>query len=111
MRKKIRDRIALAAVLLVLTMSCACVYGQGNGTDGFFNNGGGYRNGDDDYNGASWDNFGGDGTGNGASWDGFGSGDITPVGGGLLILAASGACYAGIKRFKDSKVKIKRLEK
>ena len=86
--KKIR--IALAAVLLALTVSGADAYGQ---NDNFF---------------STW-NEGGDSretetvnSSDGASWgEGF---QNAPVGGGLLILAASGMCYAGIKRFKKSKI-------
>ena len=85
--KKIR--IALAAVLLALTVSGADAYGQ---NDNFF---------------STW-NEGGDSretetvnSSDEASWTGF---QDAPVGGGLLILAASGVCYAGIKRFKKSKI-------
>ena len=89
--KKIR--IALAAVLLVLTVSGADAYGQ---NDNFF---------------STWNEGGDSRTENGASWKdgGFtsaegGDNPSVPVGGGLLILAASGMCYAGIKRFKKSKI-------
>ena len=42
------------------------------------------------------------GDGGGASWNGME--DETPLGGGLLILAASGVCYAAAKNRKNSKI-------
>ena len=44
----------------------------------------------------SWLNFGED-TGGEASWVGFEDGDPLPTGTGLLVMALSGACYAGAK--------------
>ena len=38
-----------------------------------------------------------------ATWEGMNS-NATPVGGGLLVLAAAGACYAAAKRFRRSNV-------
>lgn len=90
MRKKIKDKIALAAVLLALTMPCTCAYRQGNGTDGFFNNGVGFRDGDDDYNGVSWGNF------NNTSPE-------ADLGGGLALLTVAGFGYACAKRRKMKK--------
>ena len=43
------------------------------------------------------DNFGGNST-----WGAFDNGDV-PLGGGLLVLALSGVCYAGAKRVKRLK--------
>lgn len=87
--KKIR--IALAAVLLALTMSGADAYGQNDNFFSSWNEGGDSRTEENGTVNASGE----------ASWTGF---QDAPVGGGLLILAASGMCYAGIKRFKKSKI-------
>ncbi|MCQ2306232.1 MAG: hypothetical protein MJ000_01535 [Bacteroidales bacterium] len=88
--KKIR--IALAAVLLALTVSGADAYGQNDNFFSTWNEGGDSRTEENGTVNASGE----------ASWgDGF---QNAPVGGGLLILAASGMCYAGIKRFKKSKI-------
>ena len=81
----------------------AAAYGQ---SDGFFNNADGVRSGNGvvwndingGNNGGSWNGINGDG--DGASWKGME--DETPLGGGLLVLALSGVCYAGAK--------VKRLE-
>ena len=116
--KRIKVKIAPAALLLVLLASCGDAFGQ---SDGFFNNAGGARDGN--YNGVDWNGligggnggywnniYGGNdggswndinGGGDGASWNGME--DETPLGGGLLILAASGVCYAAarVKRVKS----------
>ena len=113
-------------MLLALALPPAA-HGQ---SDGFFSNAGGVRNsGNVSWNdinsfgnGVSWNNVNGGGNGgswndvngggNGGSWNGINGGgdgaawngmeDETPVGGGLLVLALSGVCYAGAK--------VKRLE-
>ena len=96
--------IATALVLLALAASPAA-YGQSNGqSDGFFSNADGVRDGDNYFSGTgSWlglgDDFGGSST-----WDGFDNGDV-PLGGGLLVLALSGVCYAGAKKVKRLKLK------
>ena len=98
--KRIKGKIAAAALLLALTLPPAA-HGR---SDGFFNNAGGVRNGDNVSwndvnsfgNGVSWNGVNGDG----AAWNGME--DETPVGGGLLVLTAAGACYAAarVKRLK-----------
>ncbi len=125
--KRIKGKIAAAALLLALTLPPAA-HGQ---SDGFFSNAGGVRSG----NGGSWNSVNGSGNGgswnsvsagnNGVFWNGMNGGgnggswndmngdgggaswhgmeDETPLGGGLLILAASGVCYAGAKRRKSRK--------
>lgn len=115
--KKMRSLMPAAALLLALTLPPAA-YGQ---SDGFFNNADGARGG----NGISGGWNGVNGSGNGGSWNGvngFGNGgswndingggdgaawngmeDETPVGGGLLVLALSGVCYAGAKRMKGKR--------
>ena len=118
-RKRIRDMMCAAVLLLALTVPPSA-YGQ---SDGFFSNVDGARDGN--YNGGYWNNIngGGDGgcwndingNGDGASWNDINGGggaaawngmeDETPVGGGLLVLTAAGACYAGIKRFRNSKIR------
>ncbi len=110
-----RGVMSAAALLLALTLPPAA-HGQ---SDGFFNNAGGVRNGDNggswnsvngSGNGGSWNNVNGGGNGgswndingggNGAAWNGME--DETPVGGGLLVLTAAGVCYAAarVKRLK-----------
>lgn len=106
-RKRIRDMMCAAVLLLALTVPPSA-YGQ---SDGFFSNVNGARDGN--YNGGYWNNINGggdggcwddiDGDGGGAAWNGME--DETPVGGGLLVLTAAGACYAGIKRFRNSKIR------
>lgn len=95
MRKKIRDKIALAAVLLALTTPCACAYGQ---SDGFFNSWQSYRNVDDFSGDINNQSFGDDG--NEITNQTFGE---APLGGGMAILVASAAGYALLKRRRDSK--------
>ena len=100
--KKIRCIMSAAALLLALALPPAA-FGQ---SDGFFNNADGVRSGNDgSWNGMAGGNDGGswndiNGGGDGASWNGME--DATPLGGGLLVLALSGVCYAGAK--------VKRLE-
>ena len=124
--KKMRCIMPAAALLLALALPPAA-YGQ---SDGFFNNADGVRSGDGGSwngmaggnnggswngmaggnNGGSWNGMAGgnnggswndiNGGGDGASWNGME--DETPLGGGLLVLALSGVCYAGAK--------VKRLE-
>lgn len=55
-------------------------------------------------NGGSWNDI--NGGGDGASWNGME--DATPLGGGLLVLALSGVCYAAA-RVKRLELKDKRL--
>ena len=125
--KKMRGVMSAAALLLALTLPPAA-HGQ---SDGFFNNADGVRNGNNvswndinsfgngvswnsvsagnngvfwngmngGGNGGSWNDMNGDG--GGASWNGME--DETPLGGGLLILAASGVCYAAAKNRKRVK--------
>ena len=116
-RKRIRDMMCAAVLLLALTVPPSA-YGQ---SDGFFSNVDGARDGN--YNGVDWNGLIGGGNGgywnningggNGGSWndvngDGDGAAwngmeDETPVGGGLLVLTAAGACYAGAKKVKRLK--------
>ena len=49
----------------------------------------------------SWLGFG-DNFGGSSTWGAFENGDV-PLGGGLLVLALSGVCYAGAKRVKRIK--------
>ncbi|MCQ2308163.1 MAG: hypothetical protein MJ000_11485 [Bacteroidales bacterium] len=131
-RKRIRDMMCAAALLLALTVPPSA-YGQ---SDGFFSNVNGARVGGDSWNGMNgggnggyWNgmNGGGNGGSNGGSWNGINGGgnggswndingggggaawngmeDETPVGGGLLVLTAAGACYAGVKKFRNSKIR------
>ena len=93
--KKIRCIMPAAALLLALSASPAA-YGQ---KDGFFNNADGVRSGGDA--GTSWNGMAGGGADAGTSWNGME--DATPLGGGLLILAASGVCYAAAKNRKRVK--------
>lgn len=81
--KRIKGKIAAAALLLALLSPCAAAYGQ---SDGFFSNADGVRDGNQD---ATWY----------ATWEGMKSNE-TPVGGGLLVLTAAGLCYAGAKKVK-----------
>ena len=111
--KRIKVKIAPAALLLALLVSCGDAFGQ---SDGFFNNADGVRSGN--YNGVDWNGLIGGGNGgywnniygvdDGGSWnDIYGDGDggaawngmedETPVGGGLLVLAVSGLCYGAVK--------------
>ncbi len=92
--KRIKGKIAAAALLLALLSPCAAAYGQSDGpfsnangkSDGFFSNAGGVRDGDVDG-------------GQEATWEGMKSNE-SPVGGGLLVLTAAGLCYAGAKKVK-----------
>ena len=115
--KKIRGVMSAAALLLALTLPPSA-HGQ---SDGFFNNADGTRDGNGisggwngvngSGNGGSWNDINGggnggswndiNGNGNGAVWNGLN--DATPVGGGLLVLALSGVCYAAarVKRLKS----------
>ena len=114
--KKMRGVMSAAALLLALTLPPAA-HGQ---SDGFFSNAGGVRDGgsggswnsvNGSGSGGSWNNVNGGGNGgswndvngggNGAAWNGME--DETPVGGGLLVLTAAGACYAAarVKRLKS----------
>ena len=109
--KKIRGVMSAAALLLALTLPPAA-HGQ---SDGFFSNAGSVRDGNGGVNGgATWLGFEGDAgggatwlgfeedAGGGATWQGFEDGDA-PLGGGLLVLALSGVCYAGAKRKKGER--------
>ena len=119
--KKIRCIMSAAALLLSLALPTAA-YGQ---SDGFFNNADGARDGNGisggwngvngSGNGGSWNGINGGGNGgswndingggDGASWHGME--DETPLGGGLLVLALSGVCYAAA-RVKRVKIRVKR---
>lgn len=107
--KKIRGVMSAAALLLALTLPPAA-HGQSDGSfsnangksDGFFSNAGGVRDGNGGVNGgATLLGFEED-AGGGATLQGFDNGDA-PLGGGLLVLALSGVCYAGAKRVKGLK--------
>ena len=100
-RKTMTKLVAHAALLLALAFSPAVV-GQDEGYDpyggatwlGFEEDAGG---------GATWLGFEED-AGGGATWSDFANGDDVPLGGGLLVLALSGVCYAGAKRVKSLRV-------
>ena len=107
--KKIRGVMSAAALLLALTLPPAA-HGQ---SDGFFSNAGGVRDGNGGVNGggATLLGFEEDAAGllgfeedaaGGATLQGFDNGDV-PLGGGLLVLALSGVCYAGAKRKKGER--------
>jgi len=92
-RKSIRNKLALAALLLALMSSATTkAYGQ---IDEFYSSG---------INGGHWDGFGfgtiddNENNENIGTWTNFQQDDPTPIGGGLLVLAASGVCYAAFKR-------------
>ena len=74
--------------------------GTWNGMSGGGGNGGSWNGMNGGGNGGSWNDMNGDG--GGASWNGME--DETPLGGGLLILAASGVCYAAAKNRKNSNI-------
>ena len=98
--KKMRGVMSAAALLLALTLPPAA-YGQ---PDGFFSNAGGatllgFE--EDAGGGATLLGFEED-AGGGATLQGFEDGDA-PLGGGLLVLALSGVCYAGAKRKKGER--------
>ena len=115
--KKMRGVMSAAALLLALTLSPAA-HGQSDGSfsnangksDGFFSNAGGVRDGNGGVNGGGATLLGfEEDTGGGATLQGFDNGDA-PLGGGLLVLALSGVCYAGAKRKKGERLKVKRLK-
>ena len=88
-----KKTIASAALLLMLAMPAAQnTYGQGGGADGFLfsNNGGSRDNGEGDV---TWE----------GGFTASGTDGNTPVGSGLLVLAASGACYAALKVRRSAK--------
>ena len=100
--KKMRDVIASAALLLALAVPSAAT---GQSIDNFFYlNDSEYRDNDNTGGTGSWLNFGENPAGE-ATWEGFEEGNPLPTGGGLLVLALSGACYAGAKRLKSRKLK------
>lgn len=107
--KKMRGVMSAAVLLLALTLPPAA-HGQ---SDGFFSNAGGMRGGNGGVNGggATLLGFEEDAAGllgfeedaaGGATLQGFDNGDV-PLGGGLLVLALSGVCYAGAKRKKGER--------
>ena len=117
-RIHISKTVALALAFAAVTAAPPSLRAQ---SDGFIGNGVEIRNGYGDNvswnsvsagnngvfwngmngggNGGSWNDMNGDG--GGASWNGME--DETPLGGGLLILAASGVCYAAAKNRKRVK--------
>ncbi len=112
--RKIRNMI-VTALLLSAVSSAVVVYGQ---ADNFFYMEEVMRDNDDvgswnsfgfggplAENEATWDElaFSGIGQENGATWEGFEFADPLPLGGGLLVLALSCACYAGAKKLKGKK--------
>ena len=110
--KKMRSLMSAAVLLLALLSPCAAAYGQSDGpfsnangkSDGFFSNAGGVRDGNNggvNGGGATLLGFEEDAAG-GATLQGFDNGDV-PLGGGLLVLALSGVCYAGAKRKKGER--------
>lgn len=112
--RKMRSLMSAAVLLLALLSPCAAAYGQSDGpfsnADGFFNNADGVRDGNGGVNGggATLLGFEEDAAG-GATLQGFDNGDV-PLGGGLLVLALSGVCYAGAKRKKGERLKGERLK-
>ena len=118
-RKLIRYMVVPAVLLLALMLPGAVSYGQKNGIfdisgpfdggmDGTRNDRLGSSTGFGDVwngGGISWGGFGdADGNANIVQWQGFEDSDnpSAPVGSGLLILAASGVCYAAAKRGRMS---------
>ena len=108
-----RSLMSAAALLLALLSPCAAAYGQSDGSfsnangksDGFFSNAGGVRDGNGGVNGGGATLLGfEEDAGGGATLQGFEDGDV-PLGGGLLVLALSGVCYAGAKRKKGERLK------
>ena len=117
-RIHISKTVALALAFAAVTAAPPSLRAQ---SDGFIGNGVEIRNGYGDNvswnsvsagnngvfwnsvngggNGGSWNDI--NGNGDGASWNGME--DETPLGGGLLILAASGVCYAAAKNRKRVK--------
>ena len=113
-KMKAARRVAACALLLALLLPGAIALSQ---SDNFFYIEEDVRDqdmpagtsswlgfGDNTGGDASWLNFG-ENTGGEASWAGFEEGNPLPTGGGLLVLALSGACYAGAKRLKSRKLK------
>ena len=90
--KKMRDMMSVAVLLLALAVPSAAT-GQ---TDGFFNSIESVYRSDTPGGSGSWMNFV-DNTGGEATWEGFDNGNPLPTGTGLLVMALSGACYAGAK--------------
>ena len=105
-KMKAARRVAACALLLVLLLPGAIALSQ---SDNFFYIDESEYRGGDDVGTGSWlgigDNTGGTGswlgfgenTGGEASWEGFEEGNPLPTGTGLLVMALSGACYAGAK--------------
>ena len=104
--RKMRDVIAPALLLFALLVPSAA---KGQSDSFFYIDEDDYRGGTAAGGAGSWlgigDNTGGTGSWLGfgentegeASWVGFEDGDPLPTGGGLLVMALSGACYAGTK--------------
>lgn len=97
--KKMTKSVASAALLLALAFSSAAV-GQ---TDDYNPYGGATLLGfeEDAGGGVTLLGFEED-AGGGTTLQGFDNGDA-PLGGGLLVLALSGVCYAGAKKLKTKK--------
>ena len=110
-RKRIRDMMSVAALLLALLVPSAA---KGQSDSFFYIDESEYRGGDDVGTG-SWlgigDNTGGTGSWLGfgentegeASWVGFEDGDPLPTGTGLLLLTLSGACYGAARKLREER--------
>ena len=104
--RKMRDVIASALLLFALAVPSVA---KGQSDNFFYIDESDYRGGTAAGGAGSWlgigDNTGGTGSWLGfgentegeASWVGFEDGDPLPTGTGLLVMALSGACYAGAK--------------
>lgn len=112
--KKKSGMMPVAALLLALAAPPSA---SGQFDSFFYIDESDYRGGGDASGTGSWvglgDNTGGTGSWlgfgenaeGGATWEGFEDGDPLPTGGGLLVLALSGACYAVAKRRESRKLK------
>ena len=110
-RKRIRDMMSVAALLLALLVPSAA---KGQSDNFFYIDESEYRGGDDVGTG-SWLNFGDntggtgswmnfdDDTGGEATWVGFEDGDPLPTGTGLLVMALSGFCYGAARARRGKK--------
>ena len=110
-RKRIRDMMSVAALLLALLVPSAA---KGQSDNFFYIDESEYRGGDDVGTGSwlglgdntggtgSWMNFDDD-TGGEATWVGFEDGDPLPTGTGLLVMALSGFCYGAARARRGKK--------
>ena len=99
-KMKAARRVAACALLLALLLPGAIALSQ----DSFVYIEEDVRDQDMPAGTSSWLGFG-ENTGGEATWEDFEDGNPLPTGGGLLVLALSGACYAGAKRLKSRKLK------